>query len=169
MKIFIRVFALLIILGVIGAGVFFVSQNVKKNSMINTKNTMEKTENIMKKEDEKQIMMTDTNKIGQYIEYSKTAFDQNSNKKRVLFFYANWCPVCQPADKSIKENSGKIPADVVVIRVNYNDSDTDQEEKALAQKYGITYQHTFVQIDGEGKEVIKWNGGQLDELLAKMQ
>lgn len=86
-----------------------------------------------------------------------------------LYFYANWCPICKPADADFKANSSKIPPDVTVIRVNYNDTDTGQEEKDLAKKYGITYQHTFVQIDAQGKEVTKWNGGQTDELLANIK
>jgi thioredoxin-related protein len=49
--------------------------------------------------------------------------------------------------------------------VNYNDTATDQAEKELAKKYGVTYQHTFVQIDAEGNEVTKWNGGKIEELL----
>ncbi|MBI3559242.1 redoxin domain-containing protein [Candidatus Gottesmanbacteria bacterium] len=104
-----------------------------------------------------------------YVEYSKAVLDQATANRRVLYFYANWCPICKPADADFKANSNKIPADVTVIRVNYNDTDTDQEEKDLAKKYAITYQHTFVQIDGQGKEVTKWNGGKTDELLAKIK
>ena len=37
------------------------------------------------------------------------------------------------------------------------------------EKYGITYQHTFVQIDAEGKEITKWNGGKIDELLTNIK
>ena len=58
---------------------------------------------------------------------------------------------------------------MVVIRTNYNDPDTDQEEKDLAKKYGITYQHTFVQVDAQGKELTKWNGGQTDELVTNIK
>ncbi len=104
-----------------------------------------------------------------YVVYSKVAFDQAADKRRVLYFFANWCPICRPADASIKENASRIPQDLVVIRVNYNDSDTDQEEKDLEKKYGITYQHTFVQIDAKGNPVTKWNGGQIDELLANIK
>ncbi len=53
--------------------------------------------------------------------------------------------------------------------MNYNDPDTDQEEKDLAKKYRVTYQHTFVQIDSQENEVTKWNGGQLEGLLANLQ
>ena len=47
--------------------------------------------------------------------------------------------------------------------------DFRKEEKDLAKKYAITYQHTFVQIDGLGKEVTKWNGGKTDDLLTNIK
>lgn len=104
-----------------------------------------------------------------YIEYSPSSFDTNQSSRRILFFYASWCPTCRPADASFKENEAQLPEDVVVIRVNYNDPDTDTDEKALAQKYGITYQHTFVQIDSEGNEVTRWNGGEIEEVMENIE
>jgi len=114
-------------------------------------------------------MMGDTATNSRYVEYSKASLGNASGNRRVLFFYASWCPTCKPTDANLKANTGKIPNDVTVIRINYNDPETDQEEKDLAKKYGITYQHTFVQIDSEGNEVAKWNGGKIDELLAKIK
>lgn len=106
---------------------------------------------------------------GDYLPYSKSVLDNAASKRRVLFFYANWCPTCRPADSSFTQNTSQIPVDVVLIRVNYNDTQTDQEEKDLAAKYGVTYQHTFVQIDESGNEVTKWNGGQIEELLTNLK
>jgi thioredoxin 1 len=102
-----------------------------------------------------------------YIEYSKSVLDQAANSRRVLFFYANWCPTCRPIDAELKENTNNIPEGVTVIRVNYSDTDTDKEEKDLAGKYGVTYQHTFVFIDQDGNEITKWNGGGLDQIISK--
>lgn len=116
--------------------------------------------------DEK-VMEKDSNP--RYVEYSKTVLDSASEGRRVLYFYANWCPTCRPADNNFKENTTKIPRDVILIRVNYNDSETSEEEKDLAKKYGVTYQHTFVQIDKDGKEVAKWNGGQIENLMANLK
>lgn len=133
---------------------------------------MVKTEDVMMKKDEvkmgepKDAMME---KSGKYIPFSSEVLASAASSRRVLFFYANWCPLCKPADESFTKNVSKIPADVTLIRVNYNDSDTDQAEKDLAKKYGITYQHTFVQIDAQGNEVVKWNGGQIDELLSHLK
>ncbi len=104
-----------------------------------------------------------------YIEYNQTAFENSAGKKRVLFFYASWCPICRPADSSFKENTNLIPDDVVVIRVNFNDPDTDENEKELAKKYQITYQHTYVLVDSAGNLLKKWNSGEIDELLQNIK
>jgi len=39
----------------------------------------------------------------------------------------------------------------------------------LAKQYQVPYQHTFVQIDAQGKVVTRWNGGQTDQLLEKLK
>lgn len=104
-----------------------------------------------------------------YIEYSDSAFEQAKDKNRVLFFYASWCPTCRPADADFAENMSQIPENVMVFRVNYNDPDTDDSEKRMSERHGITYQHTFVQVDSLGDEVKKWNGGELRELLQNIQ
>lgn len=151
-----------------------------EDSMMNTDETMMKEdetampkasatstdESMMKKED---TMMKDETSSSRYVPYSKAVLDSSVNKRRVLFFYANWCPTCKPANEDFQANAASIPADVMLIRVNYNDSDTDQEEKDLAKKYGVTYQHTFIQIDANGAVVSRWNGGQFKDLLAHLK
>ena len=109
------------------------------------------------------------NESQKYIEYVSPQTLELKNTKRVLFFYANWCSTCIPTDKEFKINESTIPEGITVIRINYNDSDTDSNEKELAKKYGITYQHTFVQIDETGDEIAKWNGGAIDELIANIE
>ena len=151
-----------VILVVAGGGLFVANQNSQKAE----KDTMMQKDSST---DSGQAMMDNKMAKGNYVEYSKAALDDASANRRVLFFYANWCPTCRPTDADLTANKSKLPADVTVLRVNYNDTDTDQEEKDLAKKYGITYQHTFVQIDVNGKEIAKWNGGQIDELLANIK
>ena len=169
MKSPIVIFAIVAILAVVGFGAYSLSQNSSQSdSMMKKSETTIPTDAMMKKNDGDKMM--DDKKSGSgYVEYSKSALDNSSDNRRVLYFYASWCPTCRPADANFKENTSKIPEDVTVIRVNYNDPETDQEEKDLAKKYGITYQHTFVQIDGTGKEVTKWNGGQINELLSNIK
>lgn len=119
-----------------------------------------------------QAMQTNTEvdtTVSKYIQYSNSALEDTAQLRRVLFFYASWCPTCRPVDEELSQNASQIPEDVRVIRVNYNDPDTDSEEKVLAQKYEVTYQHTFVQISSDGTEIAKWNGGGLGQLLENIQ
>lgn len=106
---------------------------------------------------------------GRYLVFDQSDLETRTESRRVLFFYANWCPTCAEAHESLIMNASEIPEDVIILRVNYNDPDTDQTEKDLAQKYGITYQHTFVQIDEAGNELTTWNGGGFDELLTNLE
>ena len=76
----------------------------------------------------------------------------------VLFFYASWCPTCQSAVSEIDRNLDKLK-NITLFIVNYD------KEKDLKNKYKITYQHTFVQIDPEGKQLVIWNGGGIDKII----
>lgn len=175
-----------VIITVLGTGAYTLSQNSSKSDTMvkkaetvvqkDVKDSMEKVETseqeaMEKKQGEAMMEKTDNKVTGdsRYVEYSKAVLEKTATNRRVLFFYASWCPTCKPADANFKESISKIPDDVTLIRVNYNDPDTDQEEKDLAKKYGITYQHTFVQIDNKSNEVTKWNGGQINELLSKIK
>lgn len=110
-----------------------------------------------------------TNSQGFYDFYSQDGFGTSPRDKKVLFFFADWCPTCKTADADFQANLSKLPEDVAVFKVHYNDSQTLEEDKALANRYGITYQHTFVQVDNDGNEISKWNGGGLDNLLLKIK
>ncbi len=84
----------------------------------------------------------------------------------VLFFHAAWCPTCQAADRDIRNNLRDLKDGVQVLRLNYGNSAGDHPR---AKEYGITYQHTFVQVDATGKLIQKWNGGGVDELNRYLQ
>jgi thiol-disulfide isomerase/thioredoxin len=180
--------AVLALLG-IGGGVV-VSQNNKdkeaKNSAIATQESeamamkakeeaaMKKTEEIMVKDDsvmQKTDSSTGTSddtammkKSSGYItlaEYNENK-DAYSSSKKVLFFAASWCPTCQALTSDIEKNITSIPADTVIIRADY-DKETD-----LKKTYGVTIQHTLVQIDNDGNPLTKWSGGNtLDTVIAK--
>lgn len=168
-----------VVIVLVGGGLFVAnqqSQNPDEAKIAHEKAAMEEkksTENVdpfaTKTQEqismEKQKSMMEKSANARYLPYSRVVFDQEVENRRVLFFYASWCPTCRPTDANLKENENKIPEDATVIRVNYNDPETDEEEKDLAQKYGITYQHTFVQIDSQGNKITAWNGGQIDELV----
>lgn len=98
---------------------------------------------------------------GTYTAYSTEALTeaQSKNRKVVLFFHAAWCHECREADKDFSSNLNKIPTNVTIFKVDYDSS------KELKTKYGITHQHTFVQIDSEGGQITKWVGGGIDNLI----
>ncbi len=100
---------------------------------------------------------------GRYIAYSKEAFDAAADLKRVYYFWASWCPTCKTSNQEFLTMSDQIPQDVILFKTNY---DTEEE---LKKKYGVTYQHTFVQVDTQGNEVAKWNGGGIKELTEKIK
>jgi thiol-disulfide isomerase/thioredoxin len=80
----------------------------------------------------------------------------------VLFFAADWCPSCQADLKDINANGAKL-GDITIVVVNYDKSPD------LKKRYGITVQDTFVQIGPMGEKVAVWNGGGVQEILAKVQ
>ncbi|MCA9369257.1 thioredoxin family protein [Candidatus Woesebacteria bacterium] len=102
-------------------------------------------------------------KSGRYVEYSDAEYQQAEGRQRILFFHAKWCPTCKIANEDIEKNLSEVPADVVILKVDY---DTETE---LKEKYGITYQHTFVLVDDDGNQITKWNGGDLSTILEKVQ
>lgn len=86
------------------------------------------------------------------------AMMQAESQPVVLFFYASWCPSCKSAIKDLEEHESDL-GNIQVLVVDYDNSDD------LQMKYGVSYQHTFVQIDGSGNALATWNGGNTDTIL----
>jgi thiol-disulfide isomerase/thioredoxin len=80
----------------------------------------------------------------------------------VLFFFASWCPTCRSAREEFINRQNELK-NINIILVDYDNS------KDLQTKYGVTYQHTFVQIDENGEALIKWNGGATDKMLSSVR
>lgn len=90
----------------------------------------------------------------QFVDYTVAALASAQQRGRtVLYFHANWCPVCKALEPDLRTNISTFPADVTILKVDYD------QETALKQQYGVTYQHTFVQVDAADKELKQWSGG----------
>ncbi len=160
---------LVVVLVVVGVGGFFI---LSQNNTQSTDSSSQSDENSSMENDS--VMNDDTSEMrdpaddtmstttGQYIDYSASAYEATYDKKRVLYFHATWCPTCKVTHEEFLANPDKIPNDVVLLKTDY---DTERE---LKQKYGITYQHTFVQVDASGNEINKWNGGGIDKLITEV-
>jgi len=97
-----------------------------------------------------------------YTDYSPVLFHSLSDQRRVLFFKANWCATCTGADQELSQQTSQLPADITVFKVNFD------RETQLRTKYGVTTQHTFVQVDSQGQLVKIWNGGGVEQLLKEV-
>lgn len=89
---------------------------------------------------------------GKYVDYDQTLLADAEGGQVVLFFWAGWCPTCQALERNLIAELDQIPAGLTILRANY---DTEED---LKRKYGVTYQHTLVQVDAAGNLLQKWSG-----------
>jgi thioredoxin 1 len=68
----------------------------------------------------------------------------------VYFFHAPWCPTCRATERAIGETG--VPDGLTVVKVDFD------TETALRQRYGVTQQHTFVQVGPDGAALGTWTG-----------
>ena len=169
--IFIGVIALVVIIGGIYTSLNNRNDVMTTNDQVDLKAMEDKQvadegEVMMKNDDIKTDSMTKTDetsameksdtmvKAGTYEAYApaKVTLHASLGHNVVLFFRASWCPTCRAVDRDIRANLSKIPTDLAILDVDYDNS------TALKQKYGVTYQHTFVQVDKDGNLIKKWSG-----------
>lgn len=101
-------------------------------------------DDMMKKDD---AMM----KPSGYMNYDEAKVSEAlaSGQKVALFFHATWCPSCKALDKAINSSLSSIPADTLIVKVDY---DTSAE---LKKKYRVVGQHTTVILNADGTEKSK--------------
>jgi len=133
----------------------FQGKNITQDDI---KDAMEMMHDMMNGMEEEHMMMTEQGP-GKYINYTENAI-LNTPGKKILFFHASWCPNCRAADKDL--TAAVLPNEITVFKADYDSEDT------LKQKYAITSQHTFVQIDDEGNMIKKWTGGASKEIIANI-
>ena len=79
----------------------------------------------------------------------------------VLFFNADWCPLCRADLRQIDARLSEL-GNITVVVVDYD------RNARLRRKYGVTYQHTYVQIGTDGEKLALWNGGGVDGILSNV-
>lgn len=145
---------LILFLCIVLGATFYLTGGLNKNTSLTS---MEEVK--QEKSDSKDIPVTaevsftptPTNVLlpGTYTDYSMAQLTDNTN---IIFFAAAWCPSCQTLDKDITNNLENIPTNLTILKANYD------SEQDLRIKYGVTIQHTLVQVDKDGNELNKWNG-----------
>lgn len=108
------------------------------------------------------ILRNDTQK-GKYEVYEPQKLLYAHDGKVILFFKADWCASCSVIDEKVLSSLEQIPSGVYIFKVDFD------KEIELRKKYGVTLQHTFVQVDEFGDMIDKWSGGiTLDDILEKI-
>lgn len=103
-------------------------------------------------------------KAGSYEAYSAEKLAMAESGDVVLFFHAAWCPSCRGLNSDIEKEMAAIPEGVTILKLDYD------KETELKKKYGVTTQHTLVQVDKDGNLIKKWSGGStLGSVLAQIQ
>jgi len=92
------------------------------------------------------------------IDFNKADYDKALQSGNVVFlyFYATWCPICRAELPHLYGAFNELNTDKIIgFRVNFNDGDTDADERALAQQFQVPYQHTKVFVK-DGKSIGKF-------------
>ena len=127
---------------------------------------MMKKDDVMEKEDVMQKETTEEEPVlqapGVFKAYSSEAV-ASADGDIVIGFFADWCPSCRALKSDLGANASSIPSNLTILDANY-DSATD-----LKKKYGVTTQHTLVQVDKNGTLVKTWRGGNtLDSVVSRI-
>jgi thiol-disulfide isomerase/thioredoxin len=100
---------------------------------------------------------------GNYVSYQnyEQEVEKYKDSRVVMFFNASWCSTCKIARDNFESSLDQIPSDLTIVVVDFDNSDD------LRKKYGITVQHTLVQIDANGKSLKKWSGSTTIDQIVK--
>lgn len=85
-----------------------------------------------------------------YDDYTAEIYQRDQGSvPMVLYFHADWCPVCQSTRAAILSELSSFPNGTNILETDY-DAETD-----LKAQYGVTTQTTFVILDSDGNVVNK--------------
>lgn len=145
----------ILVVVVLGAGFFFYKNQQGSSDNKVVKDSTSSVNNSDTPVSESSSGKVLAGKSAQYKEFTQAEYKDAlaSGKTIFLDFYANWCPICRAEAPEIHAGFDALTTDQLVgFRVNFNDSDTDEAEKALAEQFEVPYQHYKVILQG-GKAV----------------
>jgi len=160
-KRFILIFVLLIIFLSLSA-FFFNVYTLQSNYFSNRNN------NDSAIEDVKEVENTNSDSPSVYTLYSEDIYNKAILEKRVivLFFNANWCDDCIKQSAVNNEVFNELTRNGVVgLESHILDSETTTDLDALAKKFDVRKESTFIILDKNGAVVYRYTGTLDKELL----
>ena len=143
---------IILLLGIISIITVYFKLNTPKPTNFDPKNM----KNLM------QIKPGESNKnSGDFItkdEYHKN-IDKYKNRKLIYFFKTDWCFACKVVSADARANLNLIPSNVVFVELDF---DTENE---LRERYQVTVQTTFVQVDKDGNKINMWRADNIKDAL----
>lgn len=113
-------------------------------------------------DDEKMEVTLDDSPV--YEDYSKTKYVALKGKEPfVLFFHANWCPICRRMEKEIAADLENYPKGTRFLKADF---DTETE---LKKEFGIKVQSTVIVFDESGEVIYTAQDPALDDLKAAIE
>src|SRR3989344_1147707 len=161
------IIAIVAVVLVLGGAVYYSSQSQTQEDEMAREKAMMEEEAMEQKEngammDKSETMMKYSGAVlagasAPLLDFTKADYDAalSSDKLVVLYFYANWCPICKAEFPVMQKAFDELGTDKAIgFRVNYNDDQTDNDEKNLAREFGVAYQHTKVFVKN-GQRILK--------------
>lgn len=151
-----KIIILVVILVVIAALIFILSRQYNSNGNLQDENTiLNESKNDIANES---VVSNETNNqnatsTGVYVDYDQALLAKADTGKVVLFFSAAWEPTCKFLDRNLNSQLANFPDGLTILKLNYD------AELGLKEKYGVSVEHTLVQVDSQGNEINKWTGG----------
>lgn len=157
-----RFIVVLTAIGILGAGIMLIRDTTPEQTDMATQALEDTGLSESTQKTNEDTADTSTQNPGEFVAYSPELLASSQSTKNVLFFHASWCPTCRSLERDITANT--IPNDVTIFKVDY-DSETE-----LRKTYGVTLQHTLVQVDASGQQVSRQVGtSTLNDVIAQLQ
>lgn len=159
MKKFILFFVLLIL--TLAFAAFLVNAYLLQKNYFDTKDINTLTEN-----ETQNVEVTEKKSF--YNDYLKSDYDSaiKDHNVLVLYFTSNWCKECTDQDLlNVEVFSELNTPGVVGQRIHILDSESTTETAALAKKYDVVKEQSFVVVDKNGASYFKYTGKLSKEIL----